>query len=1155
MKRKRAVRNKKPKPILFGEGWEVIEQGVTKMKRILEGLPEPPFTSEEYMKIYTTIHNMCIQSSQYDYTEKMYIKYKEVIKEYITSVVLPSLKDKHDEFFRFFIKRNSLPSLDEVAFTSFRDQVYKKTKGKVKDAAISLIDQERCGEQIDRGLLKNVIEIFVEIGMGKMNYYKNDFEEEMLKETAAYYSRKASNWILVESFPDYMLKVEECLRREKDRVVHYLHVTSEPKLIEHVTVQGTTLVKKADDVASNKEAEKRVVVGLQEQTFVREVIELHDKNMPLVNDCFQNHTLFHKGLKEAFEIFLNKTVAGSSTAELLVNYCDNILKKGGSEKYSDEAIEQILEKAVNLLGYIYDKDLFVEFYRKKLARRLLFDKSANEDHERSILTKLKQQNGAHFTSKLEGMVTDMILTRETQADFKEYLQYNPHTNPGIDLSVTVLTTGFWPSYRSSDFHLPFEMTKCIQAFKEFYPTKTNSRKLTWIYSLGTCNITAKFELQTIELIVTTYQAAVLLLFNDSDRLSYSEIMSQLNLADDDVVRLLQSLCCLKYKILNKEPNINSISSDDVFAFNSKFTNKMRRIRIPLPIVDEKKKILEVVDKDRKYVVDACLIRIMKSRKVLNHQQLITECVEQLKVFKQIQNPTAIMIARTAVAQDDTSGDGTTSTVLFIGELMKQSEQKIGEGMHPRVLVDGFEIAKRATLEFLEKFKTPAVMGDSPDKEILKMVARTTLRTKLYESLADQLTDVVVDALKTSALCYTLIHENLIIVPFLGVLFANISWHALDVLCIRKPDEPIDLFMVEIMHMRHKFDVDTRLVEGLVLDHGSRHPDMKRRAENCYILTCNVSLEYDKSFRVLYKVHQNIVSRTHLVIAYVWLMSSLSSEINAGFFYSNAEQREKMVAAERRQVCSDNDKNFLVINQKGIDPPSLDLLARAGLHSSELAKRRNMQRLVLACGGEAVNSVDDLTVDCLGWAGLVYEHVLGEEKYTFVENVKNPRSCKDIVIFIAGPNDHTIAQIKDAVRDGLRSVKNTIEDEAVVLGAGAFEVAARQHLINNIKKTVQGRAQIGVEAFADALLVVPKTLAENSGHDTLDAIISITGEHDRGNIVGLNLHTGTPVDPQMEGIFDNYSVKRQLINSGPVIASQLLLVDEVIRAGRNMRKPT
>ncbi|OMO94722.1 Chaperonin Cpn60/TCP-1 [Corchorus olitorius] len=417
---------------------------------------------------------------------------------------------------------------------------------------------------------------------------------------------------------------------------------------------------------------------------------------------------------------------------------------------------------------------------------------------------------------------------------------------------------------------------------------------------------------------------------------------------------------------------------------------------------------------------------------------------------QIQNPTAIMIARTAVAQDDISGDGTTSTVIFIGELMKQSERYIDEGMHPRVLVDGFEIAKRATLQFLEKFKTPVVMGDEPDRDILKMVARTTLRTKLYESLADQLTDIVVNS----------------------------------VLCVRKPDEPIDLFMVEIMHMRHKFDVDTRLVEGLVLDHGSRHPDMKRRAENCYILTCNVSLEYEKRTNIL-----------------------AFSEINAGFFYSNAEQREAMVAAERRsvdervrkiielknKVCAGTDNNFVVINQKD--------------HCSEKSK---------------------------------------EKKYGKAGFGLWRRSW---------PNDHTIAQIKDAVRDGLRAVKNTIEDEAVVLGAGAFEVAARQYLINEVKKTVQGRAQLGVEAFADALLVVPKTLAENSGLDTQDVIIGLTGEHDRGNIVGLNHQTGDPMDPQMEGIFDNYSVKRQIINSGPVIASQLLLVDEVIRAGRNMRKPT
>lgn len=289
---------------------------------------------------------------------------------------------------------------------------------------------------------------------------------------------------------------------------------------------------------------------------------------------------------------------------------------------------------MKLLAYISDKDLFAEFYRKKLARRLLFDKSANDDHERSILTKLKQQCGGQFTSKMEGMVTDLTLARENQTQFEEYLNSNSQANPGIDLTVTVLTTGFWPSYKSFDLNLPSEMVKCVEVFKEFYQTKTKHRKLTWIYSLGTCNISGKFEQKTIELIVTTYQAAALLLFNASEKLSYSEIMTQLNLTDDDVIRLLHSLSCAKYKILIKEPNTKTISPNDVFSFNSKFTDRMRRIKIPLPPVDEKKKVVEDVDKDRRYAIDASIVRIMKSRKVLGHQQLVMECVEQLgRMFK------------------------------------------------------------------------------------------------------------------------------------------------------------------------------------------------------------------------------------------------------------------------------------------------------------------------------------------------------------------------------------------------------------------------------------------------------------------------------------------------------------------------------------------
>lgn len=464
---------------------------------------------------------------------------------------------------------------------------------------------------------------------------------------------------------------------------------------------------------------------------------------------------------------------------------------------------------------------------------------------------------------------------------------------------------------------------------------------------------------------------------------------------------------------------------------------------------------------------------------------------------QIQNPTAVMIARTAVAQDDITGDGTTSTVLLIGEILKQAERYLSEGTHPRVLVEGFEAAKKAALTFLDSFKETI---DPADREVLRCVSRTSLRTKLYEALADQLTDIVTDA----------------------------------VLTIQRPEQPIDLFMVEIMHMRHKLATDTQLVKGLVLDHGSRHPDMPKRLENCYICSINVSLEYEKS------------------------------EVNSGFFYSNAEQREKLVAAERaftdervrkvielkHQVCDTPDKSFVVINQKGIDPLSLDLLAKEGIMALRRAKKRNMERLALVCGGFTAHSVEELSPECLGRAGLVYEHVLGEEKYTFIEDVAQPHSC---TILIKAPNDHSIAQIKDAVRDGLRAVKNAIDDKAVVPGAGALEVALAHHLRTEVRKTLEGRAKLGVEAFAEALLGFPKILAENSGYDPQDVIIKLQEEFERGNLVGLDVATGEPMDPKLAGVYDNYLVKKQIVLSAPVIASQLLLVDEVIRAGINMRK--
>lgn len=322
-----------------------------------------------------------------------------------------------------------------------------------------------------------------------------------------------------------------------------------------------------------------------------------------------------------------------------------------------------------------------------------------------------------------------------------------------------------------------------------------------------------------------------------------------------------------------------------------------------------------------------------------------------------------------------------------------------------------------------------------DRELLLNVARTSLSTKLTKTLAEQLTPSIVDA----------------------------------VLTIYQPPAKPDLHMVEIMKMQHRTASETQLIRGLALDHGARHPDMPKKCENAYILILNVSLEYEKS------------------------------EVNSGFFYSSAEQREKLVESERRfvdqklkkivelkkEVCAnDPTASFVIINQKGIDPLSLDVLVKNGILALRRAKRRNMERLMLICGGTAMNSVEELTPECLGWAGKVYEHTLGEEKFTFVEDVKDAKSA---TILIKGPNQHTITQINDAVRDGLRSVYNMIVDKSVVPGAGAFQIACAAHLSGDgFKKQVKGQAKAGVQAFADALLTIPKTLAANAGHDVQDS---------------------------------------------------------------------
>jgi chaperonin GroEL (HSP60 family) len=326
-----------------------------------------------------------------------------------------------------------------------------------------------------------------------------------------------------------------------------------------------------------------------------------------------------------------------------------------------------------------------------------------------------------------------------------------------------------------------------------------------------------------------------------------------------------------------------------------------------------------------------------------------------------------------------------------------------------------------------------------------------------------------------------------------------------------------------------------------------------------------------------------------------------------------DKRLTKLIALKKKVCDGTDKTFVVINQKGIDPICLAALAKEGVFAVRRAKRRNMERLVLACGGHALNSLEDVTVDDLGWADAVWEEELGEDHYTFIEGCKNPKSC---TILIKGPADYTIAILKDAIRDGLRAVKNVFDDQGVLAGAGAFEVACHNHLLKWCDENIKGKERLGVEAFAKALLVIPQTLAMNSGFDRQDCIIKMC-ETERANVrkalekggqgqkvstsgetpnkeeqgkkdegwekdnyshkmndgnqsinqfsgsgsiprytaepVGLDLVTGDPMNPMALSIWDNYCVKKQFLNLTSILAEQLLLVDEVIKAGREMKK--
>lgn len=600
-----------------------------------------------------------------------------------------------DRFFtqrdRYTVNRtgadNPLPLLD-LTHQIFKIHVFDGIKNDVNGIILQFILREREGEHVDRAMLKSAVEVFIVMGQGKMVLYETDFETAFLKDTTDYYRRLSHSWIQRDSAPEYLTKAEDRIASEMHRTEDYLHPSTGPKLNkvlnqELLAAHVKTLIEmpqsgalallhdnKADDLARMYRMFARLEekdgllpmcnylkdhimqigmdhvagqgkVGADDVTaFVDRLLEIQAKYLDLVQNAFQNNQHFQKAHNEAFVEFVNKQTEKNTTAQLLAVYVNEYLKEKANSQ-SDEVTEKRFTELLRILHHVIDRDLFQEFYRKQLAKRLLMSGgNLQEEAEKMFIAKLKGQYGAAFTNRLEGMFTDHTLAAELQSQFAEHVGELPNP-PEIDLEVQVLRQGYWPQYKTDDLILPPNMTSAMAAFKEFFCARKKNRILTWVHTLGTCVVQARFSTRAtpVEVHLTTYQAVVLLLFNAGAELTKPAVVAATKLPAAEVERILASLAMHKnekFHLLTKTGDADSISDTDVFTYNKDLVCKTRNLKLPgigRLSVEEQKQVAPHVMQDRKMVTEAVIVRVMKTRQKLTHQELLAEVMDQLKNFR------------------------------------------------------------------------------------------------------------------------------------------------------------------------------------------------------------------------------------------------------------------------------------------------------------------------------------------------------------------------------------------------------------------------------------------------------------------------------------------------------------------------------------------
>eukprot|EP00055_Hartaetosiga_balthica_P002122 m.2811 g.2811 ORF g.2811 m.2811 type:complete len:720 (-) comp1948_c0_seq1:42-2201(-) len=524
---------------------------------------------------------------------------------------------------------------------------------------ILAVTQDRNGETVDTNVLQKIAAMCSELQI-----YKSFLEKALETETRSYFANEGHRLTDELKLPDYLQHVRKRLGEEEYRCNTYLQSSSreilkllvmQTLIAEHIPFiqQGfRALMEHEDDISLRllfsfirslrrldsffdyivsyikEEGKKLVANPADDAGMVQRLVDFKDKVDRINQKSFSSTSsisIITSKTMDAFRYFINTRT--NKPAELIALFLDSLLKRG-FKQYTEANLQKLIEKVLGVFRFVEGKDVFEGFYKEALSRRLILDKIASNDLEITLISKLKQACGSEFTSNLEEMFKDIALSTDLTTEFKQV-----HQEVTIGLKVLVLKKATWPPKPPVKVALPKQLLDIRQSFTTFYANKHKNRLLHWQSNLSTCVLKAYFDAGEKDLSMSLYQASILLKFNEKSSWSYSELKRD-TLIDETQLRLaLTSLSCGKIRILLKEPKNRLVRKGDIFSVNIGFTNERRKVKINQIQLKQTKQENEAtvakVFEDRKLSVDAAIVRIMKMRKTLQHQNLIAELMAQL----------------------------------------------------------------------------------------------------------------------------------------------------------------------------------------------------------------------------------------------------------------------------------------------------------------------------------------------------------------------------------------------------------------------------------------------------------------------------------------------------------------------------------------------